>query len=239
VAVFLDRDNQLQRGNDDRLVECAHCGAAQPAATVVAAPDFAMLTATRPVQTGAVLQCAQCGQPVFVRYRVRAWYDDRVELFAGTPVERAPESFPYGYLPEPVARSFRDALGCYGHELYQAFAVMCRLTARAVFAERGERGKLELFDRVAEVRDLAGLDEPTFNRLRRVIFDSDLDRGGAPPELDATQAAVLLETMKDALYQTYVRGAKLRKALEMRTYFATDGGTSTEPGATALERSGS
>ncbi len=38
--------------------------------------------------------------------------------------------------------------------------------------------------------------------------------------LGEVEAAVLLETMKDMLYQSYVRAGKLRSTLRMRKYFA-------------------
>ena len=67
-------------------------------------------------------------------------------------------------------------------------------------------------------RNWATIDEATFNAVRRIIFDPDA--GKQEPEYDRRQAAVLLETMKDLLTQTYVRRAKLRQALKVRRFFA-------------------
>lgn len=223
MAVYVDSDSRLHRDEPDAHAECPACGEAR-VMPVAAAPNFGELVARRPAQVGVALQCPACGHPVFLRYRTRGFGPDRVELQApGSPVERSPERFALSYLPEPVAEAFREALACYAHDLHRAFAMMCRLTARATFADLGERGKLALFDQVSEVRELAGFDEPTFTAVRRVLFDSDLERAGLPPAIDAAEAAALLETMKDALYQLYVRGAKLRKALEMRRHFAAAG----------------
>ena len=131
-----------------------------------------------------------------------------------------------------MAAPFRDALGCYSENLLMAFAAMCRQTARAIFAEHGEHQRLRLFDQVAEIRDLAGVNEDDFDVVRRIIFDTDLDRGGRPPDIDRSEAALLLETMKDLLFQTYVRGERLRKNLRMRQFFA-EPGELDQPGQSA------
>jgi hypothetical protein len=187
--------------------------------TVTAFPTFARLKAERPTQVGVVLQCAACKAPVFLRYRARAWRDDRVELNPlPQPVEHPPERFSLSYLPPAVAARFREALACYTSGLWQAFAAMCRQTARATFDDVGDAGRLKVFDFVAEVQDLGAIDDATFNAVRRVIFEPEA--GKPEPPFDRRQAAALLETMKDLLTQTYVRRAKLRQALKVRRFFA-------------------
>jgi hypothetical protein len=217
ASVFLDRQDQLHR--ESTSAECPHCGAIAHQ-TVVACPRFARLQADRPAQVGIVLQCDACRMPLFLRYRVKAWHDDRVEFHAAAhEVERPGERFTYTHLPEAVATCFREALACYSAGLLQAFAVMCRLTTQAVLADLGERSRLRIFDQVAEVRMLAGIDDATFGAIRRVLFEGDAT--GLPPQpLTRLQAAVLVETMKDLLYQSYVRRAKLLQALHMRRFFA-------------------
>ena len=220
MSVYLDANNVLQRDAAASVLRCPHCEAAG-AMRVSAAPGFDELQRNRPGRIGVVLDCGACREPVFLRYRVRRYLSDRVELDpAAEELERAAEQFAWQYLPATVAAPFRDALGCYASNLLLAFAAMCRQTARAVFAERGERERLRLFDEVSEIRELAGVDEAAFDAVRRVIFDTDLDRGGRPPDIDRAEAALLLETMKDLLYQHYVRGARLRRNLALRQFFA-------------------
>jgi hypothetical protein len=186
-----------------------------------------------------VLQCSACNEPVFLRYRVRRYGPERIDLEpAAEELEKAPEKFHWQYLPATVAAPFRDALGCYSENLLMAFAAMCRQTARAIFAEHGERQRLRLFDQVAEIRDLAGVNEADFDVVRRIIFDTDLDRGGRPPDINRSEAALLLETMKDLLFQTYVRGERLRKNLRMRQFFAEPGELDQPGQATHVDTSG-
>ncbi len=229
MAAFLDQHSGLQRDAAASVLRCPHCETTA-AMRVAATPDFKDLQQHQPPRIGVVLQCSACGEPVFLRYRVRRYGLERIELEAAAEeLEKAPEKFHWQYLPATVAAPFRDALGCYGENLLMAFAAMCRQTARAIFAEHGERQRLRLFDQVAEIRDLAGVSEADFDVVRRVIFDTDLDRGGRPPDINRSEAALLLETMKDLLFQTYVRGERLRKNLRMRQFFAEPGEVD-EPG---------
>jgi hypothetical protein len=218
MTAAITADGRFERSGGTGTMECPHCGAVGPM-TVTAFPAFARLKTERPPQVGVVLQCAACKAPVFLRYRTRAWRDDRVELHPlPQPVEHPPERFSLSYLPPAVAARFREALACYTSGLWQAFAAMCRQTARATFDDVGEAGRLKIFDLVAEVQDLGAIDDATFNAVRRIIFEPE--PGRQEPEFDRRQAAALLETMKDLLTQTYVRRAKLRQALKVRRFFA-------------------
>jgi hypothetical protein len=97
---------------------------------------------------------------------------------------------------------------------------MSRRTAQSLFRELGERGKLELFDTLQEIRNLAELEDDTFAVLRAVLFGNDNDPWPHQPKLDAERAGILLETMRDLLYQTFVRKARLKQALTFRRYVA-------------------
>jgi hypothetical protein len=216
TPAFLDARNRLHR--ESASGECPHC-AATAHFSLLACPSFSRVNADRPARIGIVLQCDACRTPVFVRYRVRAWLEDRVEFHPqAEEMEHAPERFSYAQLPERVASTFREALACYSAGLLQAFAVMCRATTQAMLEDLGERSRLMIFDQVAEVRSLAEIDDVTFNAIRRVLFEGDAQRGPPQQPLTRMQAAVLLETMKDLLYQTYIRRAKLQKALRLRQF---------------------
>ncbi len=218
MTAAITADGRFERSGGTGTMECPHCGAIGPM-TVTAFPAFGKLKTERPTQVGVVLECAACKAPVFLRYRTRAWRDDRVELNPlPQPVEHPPERFSLSYLPPAVAGRFREALSCYTSGLWQAFAAMCRQTARATFDDVGDAGRLKIFDLVAEVQDLGAIDDATFTAVRRVIFEPEA--GKQEPEFNRRQAAALLETMKDLLTQTYVRRAKLRQALKVRRFFA-------------------
>ena len=114
---------------------------------------------------------------------------------------------------------FKEALGCFSVGACNAFASMCRRTARAVFADLGETGKLKLFDALNEARELAALPPEIFNKIRSVLFGVASDPRPGIPVLDSNEADVLLEVMKDLLYQTYVRRGRLERAMLVRRFF--------------------
>jgi hypothetical protein len=135
-------------------------------------------------------------------------------------VERARENFPLTYLPAEAEVLFKEALGCYTAGCYNAFGSMSRRTAQSLFRELGERGKLELFDALQEIRTFAELDDDTFASLRSVLFGSDSDPWPNQPLLDAERGGILLEVMRDLLYQTFVRKARLLQAMKFRKFVA-------------------
>jgi hypothetical protein len=199
---------------------CPHCQTLTHI-TAVATPQFDDLSRRKPKQIGIVFRCDACGEPIFLKFSARNYTPQRIELAPNyTEIERARESFPLTYLPEEAEDLFREALSCYTAGCYNAFGAMSRRTAQSLFRELGERGKLELFDKLQEIRTLAELDDDTFSVLRAVLFGSDSDPWPHQPKLNAERAGILLEAMRDLLYQTFVRKARLLQAMTFRRYVA-------------------
>jgi hypothetical protein len=119
--------------------------------------------------------------------------------------------FQFSYLFPAVERIFREALQCYTAGCHNAFASMCRRTVQTSLADLGADAKLRWHDLFREVVAIGDLDES-------VLFGTD----DAMPEIQAGEAAVLIEAIKDMVYQCYIRTAKLRAALKMRRYFAEE-----------------
>jgi hypothetical protein len=199
---------------------CPHCQTLThltPAAT----PKFNDLSRRKPRHIGLVFRCDACAEPVFLRFAAKAYTALRVELAPNyTEVERARASFPLSYLPKEAEGLFKEALNCYAAGCFTAFAAMSRRTAQSLFRELGERGKLELFDTLQEIRTLAELDDDTFGALRGVLFGSDSDPWPHQPHINAERAGILLEVMRDLLYQTFVRKARLLQAMTFRKFVA-------------------
>jgi hypothetical protein len=160
---------------------------------------------------------------VFLRFPVRMYRSNRIELSSQfSEVERPREKFTFTHLPAPIEQQFRESLLCFSSGAFNAFASMCRRTARAVFADLGESGKLRMFDQLNDVRTLVGIDAETYQLLKAVIFGTAADSRPEPPALDANGAAVVLEVMKDLLYEAYVRRGRLQQALLMRKFLADE-----------------
>jgi len=220
MSIYITPQNELHVEHQGITLTCPHCQTLTHI-TATATPPFADICERRPKQIGIVFRCDACGEPIFLKFAAKAYSVQRVDLSANyIEVERARESFPLSYLPEEAEELFREALNCYSANCYNAFGAMSRRTAQSLFRELGERGKLELFDTLQEIRSLAELEDDTFTVLRAVLFGSDSDPWPHQPKLDAERAGILLEVMRDMLYQTFVRKARLLQAMTFRRYVA-------------------
>jgi len=201
-------------------MDCPHCRS-HAHMHPTASPDFRALRQSRPEHTGVVFQCGACGAPVFCTYKVLNFDVHRIDLQLITEnLPKAEESFNFSYLPDGVATFFRNALGCYEHDLLQAFAVMCRMTTEAMVNDRGENEKMKFMAQVDEIAELATLTDSEYRDLCAILFDSGTGTLLDAVDLDKGMSAILLETMKDMLHHAYVRRGRLQKTLRMRRYFA-------------------
>jgi hypothetical protein len=142
-----------------------------------------------------------------------------VELAAHlVEVERPRERFQFGYLPASVEQLLRETLDCYTAGTYNAFASRCRRTVRAALALADDDAPRRWRDTVADVLHLAEIDAGTTDTIVQVLFGDH----GEPPTIGPDQSAVLIEVVKDLYYQRYVRTTKLRAALKMRRFFASE-----------------
>jgi len=231
MSIFIDKDDKFHHAHGQHFaVVCPSC-AVLSHITPVSTPRYEELDRFKPKAVGIVYRCDACSAPVFLKYQVKNYADDRVELSSNyLEIERPVEQFDFTYLPEESELLFREALTCFSHSAMNAFASMSRRTVRQVFRDLGETGKMQIFDQCNEIRELAEIDDQTFELVRRILFDSE-DGRESMPVINASQAGVLLEFMRDILYQSYVRKGKLQQAMMMRRYLTEDG----EPESSVLE----
>ena len=231
MTLYIDSGDRLHHDQGTKLaLTCPHCQVLAHMSPV-SVPGYAALQTFRPSQVGVVFRCDSCNAPVFLRFPVRLYGTSRVELAGNyTELERAPEHFAYfTYLPEEPEQLFREALTCFSAGAHNAFASMCRRTAQAVFADLGDNGRLSMFDELNEIREFTGLDSDTFNAIRKVLFGNDGEPRPNTPLIDAYQAGVLLEVLRDLLYEAYVRRGQLTHALMVRRHAAEDSGANVTP----------
>ncbi len=220
MSMYITPQDELHVEYQGLALTCPHCQTLTHL-TTAATPRFEDLSRRKPKHVGLVFRCDACAEPIFLKFVAKAYTALRVELGANyVEIERARENFPLTYLPEEAEGLFKEALGCYSAGCFNAFGAMSRRTAQSLFRELGERGKLELFDTLQEIRGLAELDDDTFTSLRGVLFGSDSDPWPHQPDLNAERAGVLLEVMRDLLYQTFVRKARLMQAMTFRKFVA-------------------
>jgi hypothetical protein len=222
MATYIDAGGLHHDQAANLALTCPHCEVLAHV-TPIAVPGYEELATHRPRHAGVVYRCDSCNAAIFLRFPVTAVTAVRIELGAQySEVEHAPEKFGYTYLPEEVELLMREALACYAHGAFNAFASLCRRVMQAAFADLGEAGKLRLFDQLNDVRMMADLDSPTFIEVKRVIFGTDADPHPSLPTVDDQLAGVLLEVIKDLLYQMYVRKGRLQQAMMMRRFFADE-----------------
>ncbi len=188
-----------------------------------ALPTFDELLLQKPRSVGVVLRCHACNAPVFLRYAARVCQQSRRAVAAGLRRRTADREVRV----QLRARGRGDVLPR-GADLLLAQSVPgVRVDVPAhrgaTFADLGNSTKLRLFDSLSDVREMAEIDEETLRRgharhLHRQQTDALVDL----PFVDAYQAAVLLEVMKDFLYQAYVRKGRLQHAMKVRRFFAEE-----------------
>ncbi|MGE0113399.1 MAG: hypothetical protein AB7T07_00730 [Steroidobacteraceae bacterium] len=222
MSIYIDSIGQLHHDTTAGLaLTCPHCQVVAHL-TPVSVPHFSSVVIHKPSHVGVVYRCDACNSPVFIKYPVKIYGNNRIELGNQyIELEHAREKFSYAHLPDACERLFKEALACYSHDAFNAFASMCRRTAQSMFKDLGENGRLKIFDLLSEVRDLAELDNDSFTLARKILFDSDAEAEDIP-SLDGRHAGMLLEIMKDLLYQCYIRRGKLQQAMRMRRFFADE-----------------
>ncbi|HZL92412.1 MAG TPA: hypothetical protein VFB99_02170 [Vicinamibacterales bacterium] len=218
MATYVKKSNGFAQG-EPLSRECPHCGA-HAQLVPIATPSFDVLVQTRPKRVGLVFRCAACNEPRFLRATIREFGTDRVELSPNlVEVERVHERFQYGYLPEHVERLLRETFECYTAGLHNAFASMCRRTARMALSGLDPQARRRWQEGMAEVLRIGEIDGEMARMVEAVLFGDHVD----PPEISPDESAVLIEVVKDLFYQSYVRTAKLRAAMKMRRFFADQG----------------
>ena len=223
MALVIDRDQGMQDRADERIgLECPYCGV-YAHMSPQSIPDAASLLRDKPRHVGLVYKCDACDAPVFLRFAVREYKDDRVELYRNfIELERPKERFSFSYLPKHTEVLFREALSCYSNNNFNAFASMCRRASVSAYAALGEGGKLRAFEEVMVAQDIAGIDDESFAPIKTVLFGTGQHED--LPLLNRGQAGILLEVLKDMFYQCFVRHGKLARAIKVRRFFVSESG---------------
>ncbi|MEQ8207929.1 MAG: hypothetical protein RIA65_17260 [Woeseia sp.] len=226
MSITLARDRGLLQHSSEQFgLECPYCNVYSHMSPQ-SVPNVAALLAEKPKHVGLVYRCDACNAPVFLRFAVKEYNDDDVELFQNfVELERPKERFPFSYLPKQTEVLFREALSCYTHNNFNAFASMCRRAGASAFETMGKDGKLRAFDEVMEAQRIAEIDDDSFAPIKKTLFAASSEE--ELPLLNRAQAGVLLEVMKDMFYQCFVRRGKLTRAIKVRRFFVqeSNGGT--------------
>ncbi len=230
MAIIIERNHGLRQQTDEQFgLECPYCGV-YAHMTAQSVPDTETLLEDKPKHVGLVYQCDACRAPIFLRFAVKEYKADSLELNRNfIELERPKEKFPFSYLPKHTEILFREALSCYSGNNFNAFASMCRRAAASSFSALGEGGKLRAYDVVMIAQDIAEIDDDGFAPIKKVLFEATEEED--LPILNRAQAGVLLEVLKDMFYQCFVRRGKLSRAIKVRQFFVQERSGSLRPSA--------
>jgi hypothetical protein len=230
MAITLQRNHGIRHPSEEQFgLECPYCGV-YAHMSPQSIPDMAQVLKDRPKHVGLVYQCDACHAPIFLRFAVKQFDDDGVELYQNfIELERPKERFPFSYLPNETEVLFREALACYSGNNFNAFASMCRRAASSSFRAMGDGGKLRAFDEVMVAQDIAEIDDSSFEPIKNILFASGDDN--SIPLLGRAQAGVLLEILKDMFHQCFVRRGKLTRAIKVRRLFVQESNGGLRPTA--------
>ena len=221
MAIYLERGKGLVLPTSEQLgLECPYCSVYSHV-TPQSTPDVGRLLQDKPKNVGLVFQCDACHAPIFLRFTIKEFQPERVELFRNfVELDRPKEKFAFSYLPNETEVLFREALACYSSNSFNAFASMCRRSAISAFKAMGEDGKLRAFDEIMTAKRIAKLDDDSFAPIKKILFETadDVDL----PVLNRAQAGILVEVLKDMFYQCFVRRGKLTRAIKVRRFFVTE-----------------
>lgn len=221
MSITIARDHSVHDRTGEHFgLECPYCGVYSHM-TPESVPDVDTVLRHRPKHVGLVYQCDACHAPVFLRFAVKTFGSDDIELYRNfLELERPKEKFPFSYLPGHTELLFREALSCYSTNSFNAFASMCHRAAESAYAAMGDSGKLRAFDEVMAAQDLAEIDDDAFAPIKTILFETEQEED--LPLLNRAQAGVLLEVMKDMFYQCFVRRGKLTRAIKVRRFFVQE-----------------
>ena len=221
MTIILDRDQGLLLENDEQIgLECPYCSVFSHMSPE-SMPLVDGVLRHRPKHVGLVYRCDACSEPVFLRFAVKKFGDNQVELYRNfVELERPKERFAFSYLPKETEILFREALSCYSNNNFNAFASMCRRSASSAYDTLGDGGRLRAFEEIVVAQDIAGIDDETFAPIKFILFDTGEEED--LPMLNRSQAGILLEVLKDMFYQCFVRRGKLARAIKVRRFFVQE-----------------
>jgi hypothetical protein len=230
MSIIVKRDKTVDDASGEAFgLDCPYCGV-YAHMTPQSIPDVQTVLRHRPKHVGLVYACDACRAPVFLRFAVKTFGEDSIELNRNfLELERPKERFAFSYLPSQTEILFREALACYSNNNFNAFASMCRRAAASSFEALGSGGKLRAFDEVMIAQDIAEIDNDSFAPIKRILFESSDDKD--LPLLNRAQAGVLLEVTKDMFYQCFVRRGKLSRAIKVRRFFVQEANGARRPSA--------
>lgn len=197
---------------------CPTCGV-NTSPTVMSYPDYQQILKYKPLFAGIVYTCTACRHPIFIRQDLNySSGGSYIRLFGESRHIEKPEiPFDYTFVPKTVGADFKEALKCYQIGALNAFGSMCRRTIQSMAMLSGGTDSNKVQNQIKDMKSMSDdIDDETFEILQQIILDGHDGAHPHLPELSPDRAEILLELMKDVMYQLYVRKGKMNQAAALR-----------------------
>ncbi len=161
--------------------------------------------------------CDTCSRGIPIRWKIQHWDSQRAAIVAEPelilPVK---EPFEYEHVLPSVAKELSEALDCLSVSSYNGFSALCRRTIQAICTHLGAESSTKIRTQIEEMAREASLDDET-KRLALEIMMAGHD-GSHPhlPDVSQERAAILLELVRDIVYQLFTRPGRIRQSSELR-----------------------
>ena len=195
--------------------KCPHCNA-RSGLSLVSPPRYEYLHRFQPEWAGFAYRCDACNEPVFLKFRVTSLSNPVRFSEVPTEIERPEETFEFQHLPDGVSEDFREALICYSNNCWNAFAAMSRRTLQSATIVLGSEGTNKVQQQVENLKEMGVVEEETFEQLKQIMLAGHDGSHPHLPKISPERAAILLELVKDALYQLFVRQSKIQESSLLR-----------------------
>jgi uncharacterized protein (UPF0297 family) len=139
------------------------------------------------------------------------------------------ETFDYDYLESDVAEDLKEAFSCYSHGNYNAFASMSRRTVQSIAKDLGAKGKSKVKKQVNDLKSILNIEDDTFNIINQIIISGHDGAHPYLPKLSPERASILLELLRDIVYQLYIRKKKIEESVMLRKKAIEDSQKSENP----------
>ncbi len=217
--IVIKQDNKVESLVDHAItLVCPHCGV-RAHMSVVSCPRYELVSRFQPPKAGVAYRCDSCHEPVFLKYKVRPDFGNGRFLLAAPVehVEKPRQLYDFTHLPPEVSADFREALDCFSIGAVNGFAAMCRRTVQSACAVLGAHGNDKVLNQLRDLKEMAEINDETFAALKRIVIDGHDGAHPHLPRLTPERADILLELVKDVLYQLFIRPGKIKEAIDLRT----------------------
>jgi len=195
--------------NNLALKRCPHCSVSKPNLPVVWKSNTENHSGLNK-RIWYIYLCKDCGGLIM------AFATEGKNTVSQIFPAKVSETFDFEFLKGDVLEDFQEALKCYSIDSYNAFAAMCRRTIQSLATELGSDGKNKVTNQLANLKTILVIDDETYKILEQIIIAGHDGSHPHLPKLSPERAAVLLELIKDVLYQLYIRKVKIEDAIELR-----------------------